>query len=231
MNKTRTAALILACILLLFGGCAAAAEGTSPANAAPPETTEHKLYPASPTAEPEAAVSELPPEPAAATTSEIASTPGPAADLTPSAVQTPESGPMEEISLTCDLWIRCDTILDNMDKLAEEKEQLVPEDGVLLCAEEMPFEPGESVFDLLIRVTREQELHLEFVDTPFYGSAYIEGIGNLYEFDCGELSGWSYKVNGTFPGYGCSQYQLSDGDVVEWVYTCDLGKDVGGSNR
>ena len=56
----------------------------------------------------------------------------------------------------------------------------------------------------------------------------IEGIANLYEFDCGELSGWMYKVNDWFPNYGCSRYELKDGDKVEWVYTCDLGKDVGG---
>ena len=36
-----------------------------------------------------------------------------------------------------------------------------------------------------------------------------------------------YRVNGTFPNKGCSSYLLSDGDTVEWVYTCDLGKDVG----
>ena len=37
-----------------------------------------------------------------------------------------------------------------------------------------------------------------------------------------------YKVNGVFPNYGCSKYTLKNGDVVEWVYTCDLGRDVGG---
>ena len=51
---------------------------------------------------------------------------------------------------------------------------------------------------------------------------------NLYEFDVGNKSGWMYKVNGWFPNYGCSRYQLKDGDVIEWVYTCDLGDDVGG---
>lgn len=35
--------------------------------------------------------------------------------------------------------------------------------------------------------------------TPAYNSAYIEGIGNLYEFDCGNLSGWMYSVNGVWP--------------------------------
>ena len=60
-----------------------------------------------------------------------------------------------------------------------------------------------------------------------YSSVYVEGISNIYEFDCGELSGWMYKVNGWFPNYGCSRYQLKPGDRVEWVYTCDLGDDVG----
>ena len=69
---------------------------------------------------------------------------------------------------------------------------------------------------------------MEFENTPIYNSAYIEGINNLYEFDVGELSGWMYKVNEWFPNYGCSRYQLCDGDVVCWVYTCDLGSDVGG---
>jgi len=71
---------------------------------------------------------------------------------------------------------------------------------------------------------------MEFEDTPMYNSAYIESINNLYEFDVGELSGWVYEVNGWFPNYGCSRYQLLDGDVVRWLYTCDLGKDVGGNN-
>ena len=46
----------------------------------------------------------------------------------------------------------------------------------------------------------------------------------------GELSGWMYRVDGWFPNYGCSRYQLQDGDVVEWLYTCDLGADIGGYN-
>lgn len=49
----------------------------------------------------------------------------------------------------------------------------------------------------------------------------------LDEFSCGALSGWMYRVNGEFPNYGCSRYRLSDGDKIEWVYTCNLGKDVG----
>lgn len=132
--------------------------------------------------------------------------------------------------LTCTLSIRCDTILDNMDQLKEGKKTVVPTDGVILAATTVTFSEGESVFDVLKRVTREKRIHMEFRDTPMYNSAYIEGIHNLYEFDCGPLSGWMYKVNDWFPNYGCSRYVVKDGDKIEWVYTCDLGRDVGGGS-
>ena len=68
---------------------------------------------------------------------------------------------------------------------------------------------------------------MEFSNTPIYQSAYIEGIGNLYEFDCGPQSGWMFSVNDVYPGLGCSSYTLSDGDVIVFSYTCDLGADLG----
>ena len=58
------------------------------------------------------------------------------------------------------------------------------------------------------------------------GTAYIEGINNIYEFSCGELSGWMYCVNGEYPNVGCSDYKIKDGDNIEWYYTCDLGEDL-----
>jgi len=131
---------------------------------------------------------------------------------------------------TCTLSIRCDTILNNMNLLDVEKHELVPEDGVILATIVVSFTEGDSVFDVLRRETKRAGIHMEYMNTPIYNSAYIEGINNLYEFDVGELSGWMYKVNGWFPNYGCSRYALKDGDVIEWVYTCDLGRDVGGAS-
>ena len=118
--------------------------------------------------------------------------------------------------------------MENLDHLDAEKADLVPADGVLLAPATVEIAEGESVFDVLKRVCRENKIHMEFSETPVYQSAYIEGIGNLYEFDCGEGSGWMYRVNDEFPNVGCSRYALADGDTVEWVYTCDFGADVGG---
>lgn len=128
----------------------------------------------------------------------------------------------------CTLSVRCDTILNNLSKFNKEKVDYVPKNGIIYAEKEVKFYEGESVFNLLSREMKQNKIHMEFENTPIYKSAYIEGIANIYEFDCGELSGWMYKVNGEFPNYGCSHYILKNGDKVEWIYTCDLGADVGG---
>jgi hypothetical protein len=130
-------------------------------------------------------------------------------------------------TFTCVLSVRCDTILDNMRMLDKEKHELVPADGVIFPPTTVTFHDGESVFNVLQREMKRAGIHMEFENTPIYNSAYIEGINNLYEFDVGELSGWMYEVNGWYPNYGCSRYQLKDGDLIEWNYTCDLGRDLG----
>ena len=156
--------------------------------------------------------------------------PAPSADVStePRPDTSNEAENTEEKAYSCTISIRCDTLLGNLDALDTEKRELVPDDGVILSAVIATFYEGESVFDVLRRETKRAKIHMEYVDTPIYNSAYIEGIANLYEFDCGEGSGWMYEVNGWFPNYGSSRYALKDGDEVVFVYTCNLGEDVGG---
>ena len=134
----------------------------------------------------------------------------------------------QDTPMTCTISISCATILSNTDELDPEKLELVPEDGWILAPVTVEFTAGQSVFDVLLATVKAQAIHMEYQNTPMYETAYIEGIGNLYEFDCGALSGWMYRVNGWFPNYGCSRYAVQAGDVIEWMYTCDLGSDVGG---
>ena len=140
----------------------------------------------------------------------------------------PENVEIGDTAYTCTLSISCATILDNPELCDPEKWELVPENGWILEPMTVTFYEGESVFNVLQRTCKQRGIHMEFSNTPVYNSAYIEGISNLYEFDVGNESGWMYRVNGWFPNYGCSRYLLQDGDVIEWVYTCDLGSDVGG---
>lgn len=129
---------------------------------------------------------------------------------------------------TCTISIECSTILANMGDLDPAKAPYVPADGWILRPVTVEFSPGETVFDVLARVCGQYGIHMESSYTPAYGSRYIEGINQLYEFDCGSTSGWMYRVNGWYPNYGCSSYKLENGDVIEWKYTCTLGSDVGG---
>lgn len=142
----------------------------------------------------------------------------------------PQDQEIEDKTLYCTFSISCATILDNMKSLRKHKADLVPSDGWILKPQKVEFNEGESVFDVLQRVCKENKIHMEATWTPIYNSSYVEGIGNLYEFDCGNQSGWMYKVNDWFPNYGCSRYELKNGDTVEWKYTCKgYGLDVGAS--
>lgn len=137
----------------------------------------------------------------------------------------PESN-QEPVSKYVTISITCHTILNNLDKVSDNKKGIIPSNGVILSQKQVEINDGDTVFDVLLRETRKQRIHMDFVESPVYGSAYIKGINNIYEFDAGELSGWMYSVNGFFPNYGCSIYNLNDGDVIQWMYTCDLGKDL-----
>ena len=127
----------------------------------------------------------------------------------------------------CTLYIDCKTILNNMDDLDPDKAELVPEDGVILDTVTVGFDDGDSVYDILLRELRARNIHIDSTFTPAFHSAYVKGINNLYEFDCGYASGWEYSVNGVFPNYGCSNYKPEEGDEIRFLYTCDLGADLG----
>lgn len=127
---------------------------------------------------------------------------------------------------TVTFTIRCDTAVANGMHKEAKWAGIVPASGCILPVITMEFEEGETVFDLLCRVRDTYKLQMEYSGTN--GGEYIEGINNLYEFDGGRWSGWMYCVNGWYPNYGCGQYTVKNGDVIEWNYTCDLGLDLDG---
>lgn len=120
--------------------------------------------------------------------------------------------------------IRCDNAVAK--GLCEQKKwkDILPEDGVILPDTEVEVQEGDTVFDLLCKIRDEEGIQMEYNGGK--GTEYIEGIGNLYEFDGGRWSGWMYSVNGEYQNMGCGKCKLADGDVVRWDYTCDLGLDL-----
>lgn len=138
----------------------------------------------------------------------------------------PVQSKTEPESPSCVFSISCATVLNNLDKLDEDKLELIPSDGWIYPPTSVKFNEGDSVYDILQNVCRTNSIHLEAEWTPIYGSAYISGINNLYEFDCGASSGWTYFVNDEFPSYGVSKYYPKSGDTIRLCYTCVKG-DVG----
>lgn len=118
---------------------------------------------------------------------------------------------------TVTLSIRCDTVAGRKD--------YIPADGVVLDTTQFSIEQGDTVYDILTEAARTCEIQME--NSGAEGMVYIAGIQYLYEFEFGDLSGWMYFVNGASPSVGCDQYVLQDGDTIEWLYTCDIGKDIG----
>ncbi len=119
---------------------------------------------------------------------------------------------------TVTMTIRCDTITDKGDG------DYIPKDGVILDVTAFSIADGDTVFTILTEAAQAYGIQLEYSGSPKL--AYVSGINYIYEFEFGDLSGWVYHVNGTAPSVGCGEYLLTDGDVIEWHYTCDLGNDV-----
>ncbi len=138
----------------------------------------------------------------------------------PAAVTEENQSVNTSVTNQCTISISCATILNNMPKLAAEKKSLVPSDGVILKKTTVTFYKGETVIDVLKRVTKKNSIHMEFSDNVAYSGAYVKGIANLYEKDCGSGSGWQYCVNGWYPNYSCGNYVVSSGDAIAWNYTC-----------
>lgn len=135
------------------------------------------------------------------------------------------SAPKEKYESRCSLKIECSSVLDNTDKLNKDKLGVIPENGIVINIESVGFNDGETVYDVLQRVCRENKIHLDASITPAFNTAYVKGINNLYEFDCGEFSGWIYSVNGDYPNFGCSDYKLSQGDEILFSYTCEFSNE------
>lgn len=119
--------------------------------------------------------------------------------------------------------ISCETALDQLPAELENG-NYIPKDGVLFDGM-VEIQEGDTAFSALVQAAKQDKLQLDYSGEG--NSVYVRGIAHLYEFSCGELSGWMYKVNGVFQDTGCNTVALKDGDTVEYLYTCDLGADIG----
>lgn len=128
----------------------------------------------------------------------------------------PDPAPAASVSL----YISCATVLNNMDKCSDGVKGLIPADGVILSTT-VTITEGESVMSVLKRACGDAGIPVSS------SGSYVKGINGLFEKNVGRSSGWMYCVGGTFPSYGADSYTLSGGENIQWLYTCNMGADVG----
>lgn len=119
---------------------------------------------------------------------------------------------------TVTMEIRCDVICGLPGS------EIFPADGVMMQNTEFTITEGENALTLLYDAVKANRLQIEVdgISGDVVETAYVRGIGSLYELMFGDLSGWTYTVNGERPPVGCGAYTLHDGDRVAWLYTVNL---------
>lgn len=119
---------------------------------------------------------------------------------------------------TVTMEIRCDAIcgLPGGERF--------PSDGVMMPLTAFAISENENVLELLYDAVKAYELQIEVdgVSGGAVSTAYVRGIASLYEFDFGDLSGWTYTINGERPSLGCGACPVHDGDRIVWFYSVDL---------
>ena len=116
-------------------------------------------------------------------------------------------------AVNCDLAIYCNTVAGKKD--------FIPEDGIILERTTIKIAKGKTAIDQITAAARQYQIQLDIK------GGFVTGINYLYEKDFGDVSGWMYRVNGEYASVSAPEYVLSDGDFVEWLYTTDLGADIG----
>ena len=108
--------------------------------------------------------------------------------------------------------------------------------GKIIEEVEVPIKSRDTIATVTLRL-----LEALGIKASYTGSAtsnfYLSSIGNFTlngkhyssfgEFDAGAASGWMIKHNNWFINMGASEFAVQDGDKVEWLYTCQLGADIG----
>ncbi len=124
---------------------------------------------------------------------------------------------------TVNVKVDCITALSSLPKELENS-NYIPQDGIIIDTV-VEYENGDTAFTVLTKAAKKDKIMIDYNGEG--SSVYVRGISYLYEFDCGDLSGWMVSINGEFSDVGANSTYIKPNDTVEWRYTCDLGSDIG----
>ena len=140
-------------------------------------------------------------------------------NATPIPTQKPQITPAPTPKNEVTVQIQCLSIMNQRSLWKEGIEEIIPASGVFYSGT-CSIKNKDTAYDVLKTVCKNNNIALDSQYTPLYGTYYIRGIGNLYQFDCGGESGWKYSVNGVIPGVGCSGYPVKAGDTIVFFFDC-----------
>lgn len=101
----------------------------------------------------------------------------------------------------------------------------------------VPYKTGDNMAVVTLRLL--DALGIEHKQTGMdYSAFYLSSIDNfkladgtviasMGEFKSGAQSGWMVTLNKWFVNSSTSDFQVSDGDIIRWQNTCQLGADIG----
>ena len=115
-------------------------------------------------------------------------------------------------------------IFDHEADLNKDKADFVPEDGMILKKVTVVIGKDSNALDQLREACEDNDVQIEVSESQ-YGK-FVDGLGQIYSGDCGEWSGWMFKVNGKWAELGADATVLNENDEVEWVFVCDYNTDM-----
>lgn len=123
------------------------------------------------------------------------------------------------VTVEVSLSITCANVFlpENAGLLDENIAAILPPDGVIFPLASVAARDKQTVYSLVLAVTRENKIHCEA------SKGYIKAVCNLYEKACGEESGWVFLINGEFSSAGANSVYVRDGDKIEWIYSVKRG--------
>ena len=108
--------------------------------------------------------------------------------------------------------------------------------GTIIPATRVPFKAYDTIASVTLRLLEEKGFYADY-EGDEYSSFYLAAIGDFThrgtyyesfgEFDAGQDSGWMITWDEWFINKGASEFMVKNGDVIEWQYTCQLGRDIG----
>lgn len=108
--------------------------------------------------------------------------------------------------------------------------------GEIVAPTQVPYAEGDTVAKVTLRLLDALKIGYSYTGSVTSGF-YLGALKNfevddtpydsMAEKDAGEGSGWMITLNNWFIDKGASDFTVKNGDVVEWKYSCQTGRDIG----